>query len=915
MAKINDEDIDNLRESADIAEIVSGYTQLKRSGGHTFKGLCPFHSEKTPSFSVDTAKNLWHCFAADTGVITWNGTFPIGKLAGETHRLLTLGGLWVDAQIRSFGQQQLWEVELSRNRRRKTIYTTDGHRWFVRSGAGARSIKEVLTRDLKPGNRLPHVFPRTGNLLATGPSPFGVAHGFAFGDGTRDARYGSSAQFCRDKDAELLKYFPEAKVWTKGRTRIGRLPLFFKDRPPLDEAPGYVYGWLAGYFAADGCVSTDGQVVMSSASRDNLEFVRTIANRLGIGTYGIKSQARMGYGSTLTNLYHLTFINSTVPPEFFVLSRHRRRFEETAARQERERKGWVVRSVRCTDQEAEVFCAVVPGTHAFALEDNILTGNCFGCSKGGNVYTFVQEIENLPFPEAVEWLARKTGFPLRYEESRPGEAQRSGLKARLVEANKLATAFFHDALMTSSDAKAARDYLGGRGFGKEVAERWQLGYGPGRDSLTRHLLGKGFTQDELLQANLSLRSERDGNLFDAFRQRIIFPTWNLQGDVVAFGARALGDQQPKYLNSAETPVFSKSRIMYGLNRAKSAIARGAALVVEGYTDVIALHEAGIQEAVATNGVALGETHFELLKKFSSRAVLMFDSDAAGAGATERGFGIHHRIGLEVLVAPLPPGRDPADVVTQDGSDGIKKVIESAQPLLEFKLEQTIGKLPLDTPEARSRAVGEAVKVLGLNPDQIARHQYAFMVARRIGVDPETVQRALQEDRTNGSTVAGGASDSQRDRRLPGHVKVEREALQLLLTRTREMGAWFGDIAESDFTSPPRRELFKRANEAHDAGRAYVGADVVDEMSPEARSLFTELTVSGDAFVAVDAASVREVFVRIKVFKLEKEIKTKRNTLQDVNPLVDPQKHDDLFTQLVGLEAERRDLLRQLQGVA
>ena len=554
-------------------------------------------------------------------------------------------------------------------------------------------------------------------------------------------------------------------------------------------------------------------------------------------------------------------------------------------------------------------------TPSFSVDAGKNLYHCFGCSRGGNIYTFVQEIENLPFPEAVEWLARKTGFPLRYEESRPGEAQASGLKAKLLEANKAAAAFFHDCLMNAPEAKGARDYLGGRGFGKEVAERWQLGYAPGRDALTRHLMAKGFTQKELVEADLSRKSERDGGLYDTFRQRITFPTWNLQGDVIAFGARALGDQQPKYLNSSETPVFSKSRVMYGLNRAKSAIARGQAVVVEGYTDVIALHEAGIEEAVATNGVALGETHFELLKKFSSRAVLMFDADDAGKGATERGFGIHHRIGLEVLVAPLPPGRDPADVVREDGADGIKKVIDSAQPLMEFKLEQTIAKLPLDTPEARSRAVGEVAKVLGLNPDQIARHEYAFTVARRIGVDPEIVMRALQEQRSPVPDATGAGGRDRSDRRLPGHVKVEREALQLLLTRTGEMGPWLDEVVEGDFTSPPRRELFKQALAARAAGRANVGADAIDDLSPDARSLFTELTITGELPALDDSPLVREVFVRLKVFKLEREIKSRRNTLQDVNPLVDPQKHDDLFTELVKLEAARRDLLRQLQGAA
>ncbi|HEX2294318.1 MAG TPA: DNA primase [Actinomycetota bacterium] len=541
--------------------------------------------------------------------------------------------------------------------------------------------------------------------------------------------------------------------------------------------------------------------------------------------------------------------------------------------------------------------------------------HCFGCGEGGNVYHFVQKTENLPFPEAVEWLARRFAFDLHYEEARPGEhAAARGVKARIVEANDAAARFFNHQLFTSPEAGAARTYLESRGFGREVAERWVLGYAPGRNALARHLLSRGFKQEEIVQADLARVSDRDGSLYDTFRQRITFPTWNLQGDVVGFGARALGDQQPKYLNTSETPVFSKSRVMYGLNRAKSAIARAAALVVEGYTDVIALHEAGVQEAVATNGVALGDTHFEQLKKFSSRAILMFDADAAGAGATERGFGIHHRIGMEVLVAPLPPGRDPADMVKSDGEEGIRKVIDAAVPLLEFKLEQTLAKAALDTPEARSHAVRQACEVLGWHPDPIARHEYAFMAARRIGVDPEVVHRALDEERSRPPGQRGTDSDAARDRRFPGHVKVEREALQLLLLRTQEAGPWATQVEPTHFTSAARRELFTQ-------GLAWVErGDVLDErafaqqLSPEALSLFTELTVGADVPQPDELDErLREVFVRLQVFALERDIKARRNTLQEINPLDDPQRHDQLFTELVGLEAERRDLLRKVLG--
>jgi DNA primase len=547
-------------------------------------------------------------------------------------------------------------------------------------------------------------------------------------------------------------------------------------------------------------------------------------------------------------------------------------------------------------------------TPSFTVDSSKNLWHCFGCGKGGNIYHFVQEMESLPFPEAAEWLARRSGFDLHYEESRPGEAKFAGVKARVIEANQAAAAFFHDQLMTSPDALQARRYLDGRGFGKEVAERWQLGYSPGRDALTKHLFSKGFKQPEIEQADLARTNEKDGRIYDFFRQRIMFPTWNLQGDVIAFGARALGDQQPKYLNTSETPAFSKSRAMYGLNLAKSAISRnGVAIVVEGYTDVIALHEAGITEAVATNGTALGESHFELLKKFADRAVLMFDADEAGKGATERGFGIHHRIGLEVLVAPLPAGRDPADVVTEDGPEGIRKVIDAGQSLLEFKLEQTISKLPLDTPEARSNAVREAVKVLRLHPDPIARHEYVFMVATRVGVDADMVQRVVTDAEGTGTT--GGVAQD-RDRRLPGHVKVEREVLQLLLTHTRETREEALEAQESDFTSPARRELFRNAMTLNDPADA---AGIANHLSPEALSLFTELSVGDEAIHPDDlGARIREVFTRLHVFPLEREIKTRRDALQKVNPVNDPQRHDELFTELVRLEASRRDLLRRIE---
>jgi DNA primase len=549
-------------------------------------------------------------------------------------------------------------------------------------------------------------------------------------------------------------------------------------------------------------------------------------------------------------------------------------------------------------------------TPSFSVDPNRGLYFCFGCGEGGNIYHFIEKVETLTFPEAVEWLARREGFELRYEEQRASDRGVQGRKLQIIAANEAAAAFFHEQLMTSPAAAPARAYLESRGFDREVAKRWELGFAPGRDALTRHLLAKRFSQEILIDAALTRKSERDGSLYDTFRGRLMFPTRSHQGDVVGFGGRVLpGDDGPKYLNSSETPVFQKSRVMYGLHRAKSTLARGnPAVVVEGYTDVIALHEAGVEQAVATNGVALGESHFELLKKFTQRLVLMFDADEAGKGATERGFDLQHKLGIEVLVAPLPSGSDPADVALGAGGETIRRYIDEAQPLMSFKLEQTLAKLPLDTPEARARAVDAVVEVLGWHPDPVARGEYAFLAARRIGIDPQAIQRSLGERRTS-SDAQGGSTAATR--RLPGHVKLEREALRLLVTRTQTAGAFLDQVDEGDFTSPARRELFAAARNAHAEGADELAGRVVGQLSPEARALLSELVLSStDDRQDDEAEPLHEVFERLRAMSLEREIKQRRSTLQEINPLTDPARHDELFTQLVGLEAQRRDLLRR-----
>lgn len=329
----------------------------------------------------------FHCLSADTRVITRHGTKAISELAGGEWDLLVPGeggspAHWQRCPIRSFGVQSLVRITLTRNQLTKVVHATPEHRWFVEPRSGAARI-EVVTKNLKVGSRLAPVRAQRNRV---DPSPYGVAHGFVFGDGTLTPHSGAQAQFVGRKDEALLPYFPQATVlsyedgWIK---KVRGLPKAFKQLPSLDESASYLYGWLAGYFAADGHVSKATPVI-SSAVRENLEAVRDIANWLGIVTYPIREYEREGFGGGASKLYCVSFQSSDLTPEFFLHAHHRAMWDFGRARAH---LGWKVVSVEETNLEEEVYCAVVEGAEAFALEDNLLTGNCQAGCDGEDITT------------------------------------------------------------------------------------------------------------------------------------------------------------------------------------------------------------------------------------------------------------------------------------------------------------------------------------------------------------------------------------------------------------------------------------------------------------------------------------------------------------------------------------------------
>jgi DNA primase len=314
------------------------------------------------------------CFASETRILTWSGIHEIGKLAGTTQRLMTSGGKWIDAEIQAFGPQSLMRITLVRNSVRKVIYATPGHRWFIKGQSRAPLTRR--TDGLQPGDTLATTWRRPASARRVRPSALGIAHGVTFGDGS--THRAQAYVTLSGAKAELLPYFGRSHVLTdhRGDPRVCDLPFLFREKPSLNEAPSYLFGWLAGYFAADGTVDKRGSTAsLSSAARENLEFVRVLAEHLGIGTYGIRQRMRLGTGTVPTALYTMSFCMATLTADFFVRSQHRERFEK-GPRSGEDRRAWQVVSIESSDRIEEVFCAVVPGTQCFALEDNILTGNC-----------------------------------------------------------------------------------------------------------------------------------------------------------------------------------------------------------------------------------------------------------------------------------------------------------------------------------------------------------------------------------------------------------------------------------------------------------------------------------------------------------------------------------------------------------
>ncbi len=380
-------------------------------------------------------------------------------------------------------------------------------------------------------------------------------------------------------------------------------------------------------------------------------------------------------------------------------------------------------------------------TPSFMVSPDKQIWHCFGCGKGGDIFTFIMEKEGLEFGEALRTLGQRAGVEIK-----PRNPQQWGRKNKLYEINNLAAKYFHQAFLKSREAKIARDYFVKRQFNAQTIEEFSIGYSPNSWDLTGTFLKKrGYSDEDIFSAGLSVRKDR-GGYYDRFRGRLMFPIKNIHGDVVGFGGRVLraDDRGAKYLNTPETEIYHKSWVMYGLSAARSAIrASQQVIVVEGYTDVLASHQSGVKNVVASSGTALTDGHLELLKRFTKNIALAFDMDLAGDLATRRGIDLALQRGFNVTVIKLPAEKDPGDLAVKDPA-AWKQAIKDQRPIMEYFFESTLRGRDPDKISDKKKIAAELLAVIKRIDNNVEQYFYLERLAKTVQVPPETLQAAIRK---------------------------------------------------------------------------------------------------------------------------------------------------------------------------
>jgi DNA primase len=582
-------------------------------------------------------------------------------------------------------------------------------------------------------------------------------------------------------------------------------------------------------------------------------------------------------------------------------------------------------------------------TPSFNVRATHGTFHCFGCGEGGDVIAFLMKIDHLSFVESVERLAERSGIQLTYEGGAPTRQRDKGARTRLVDAHRAAAEFYAEQLATP-DALTAREFLAERGFDQAAAVQFGCGYAPaGWDKLTKYLLGRGFDLQDLIKGGLS-REGRQGPI-DRFHRRLLWPIRDLGGDVVGFGARRLYDDdqiQAKYLNTSESPIYKKSQVLFGLDMAKREIARRhQVVVVEGYTDVMAMHASGVLTAVASCGTAFGTEHITVLRRllmdddaFRGEVIFTFDGDEAGQKAALKAFDDDQKFAAQTFIAIAPDGQDPCELRQSKGEPAVRDLVARRRPLFEFAIKTELAEHNLDNAEGRVEALRRTVPMVARIKDSSLRDEYARQLAGWVGwEDMQTVVRRVRESAggrpapttkarpmdPNQGALAVDVDGPQRPNPRDPQLHVQREAIKLALQEPAFAGPMYDSLPQDVFTHPAYAELHRAVLQAGGTASGLAGADLIDAVgkccvSGTVRSLVTELAVEPiptrqnalDRYAAGMLAALQRQLLAGQIADI-------KSRLQRLSPIEEPDEARALWGDLVALEQYYKALGEQAAG--
>lgn len=515
-------------------------------------------------------------------------------------------------------------------------------------------------------------------------------------------------------------------------------------------------------------------------------------------------------------------------------------------------------------------------TPSFMVDSGRQIFHCFGCGEGGNIFTFIMKMEKVKFPEAVKILADKAGIALPTFENQ--NIKSSPDRELIFRLNEIAADYYHRNLF-SAQGKSARQYLLKRNFSEEIIKKFQLGYAlPGYEHLMSILLAKKIPLSDLFKAGLVAKSSKSGKTMDYFRNRIIFPIFNLQGNIIAFGGRVLDDKLPKYINSPETAVYSKAKHLYGLFQAKKSIRqKNQVIIVEGYTDVLMAHQYGFENVVASLGTALTSQQIDLVKRYADEVLVAFDSDTAGKIATLRSLNMIKKAVRKVRIISLPLDSDPADVLLKEGKNYFSNLVERALPLIDYKLKVLTEQYNASTSAGKISIIRELFPDLSSVTSEVELQTEVKKIAEKLDLAEESILNDLNRYKKGNrvlltSILTDTSSEST-------HINAEKILIGSMLQKRDNIEKIFSELQVEDFSIQEHREIVSIIMDLFKGGEKVSLQKVMDELEdPKMISLLSKIIMQD--LVSLDTMVINRSIKAIKKYKLQQELAKIKNKIRE-----------------------------------